>query len=213
MGAALGAVGSLGGSPRARARVAAGARSERLSERPSAAERFRFRRPNRGRDSHDSPARRRCIRAGSDCPDGAKRRILRRWSRRAGLLRRAPALATSFSFTAGGGLSPSSFSPNGDTQTSDRRDDHPTGYESATDKNVVVGAGQNGPVTLTDLRKFRIKRSAATFANATLIRSRSSSSPASARRPSTARPAYWSVAERRPSRSRSATRNRTSSGT
>src|SRR5919198_3477999 len=32
----------------------------------------------------------------------------------------------------------------------------PTGYDSAADKNVVVGAGQNVPVTLTDPRKFRI---------------------------------------------------------
>jgi hypothetical protein len=32
----------------------------------------------------------------------------------------------------------------------------PTGYDSAADKNVVVGAGQNVPVTLTDLRKFRV---------------------------------------------------------
>jgi prealbumin domain-containing protein len=32
----------------------------------------------------------------------------------------------------------------------------PTGYDSAADKNVTVGAGQNVPVTLTDLRKFRV---------------------------------------------------------
>lgn len=32
----------------------------------------------------------------------------------------------------------------------------PTGYDSAADKNVTVGAGQSVPVTLTDLRKFRI---------------------------------------------------------
>jgi Prealbumin-like fold domain len=32
----------------------------------------------------------------------------------------------------------------------------PTGYDSAADKNVTVGAGQNVPVTLTDPRKFRI---------------------------------------------------------
>src|SRR5919197_2370709 len=32
----------------------------------------------------------------------------------------------------------------------------PTGYDSAADKNVVVGAGQTVPVTLTDPRKFRI---------------------------------------------------------
>src|ERR671939_811380 len=32
----------------------------------------------------------------------------------------------------------------------------PTGYDSAADKNVTVGAGQNVPVTLSDPRKFRI---------------------------------------------------------
>src|SRR5207249_3381310 len=89
---------------------------------------------------------------------------------------------TSFPFTAGGGLSPSSFSlHNGDTQTFSNlvpgngynvAENVPTGWDltgsscddgspvTAIDlgprETVTVGAGQNVPVTRTEPRKFRI---------------------------------------------------------